>query len=528
MPVALTTPSSFSGHILGVVAPAWGHLRPLSGLASKIVQERPDIIVTILVAGDYGLRVEKEISRYFPQDSSKSLRSNIRVINVGGEGASVFSLSHVLVPMFGPIYSKLANLEPVLCATGKSYGFPLRPSVVIVDPLYLEIIQQLRQAHTNGSDVRILALNTGSATFNLRAMGPEKYGGYKDVETKTRELAEATGKDLTTLEEELFGLATGAVVRIPGSPPTYDHEWAPQETFFQAFQAMMSRKLYVSMTLCHGLVATTSAAFEPEAHEALRDWLAETNRTYYNLGPLQLRGYASGTTADSTKQNDLSSSRDGQEIVEFLDNILQTHGSKSLLYISFGSVFWPKEEYVCKLINVLLELRFPFILAHGAPTATIPAEVSAKTKASGIGMLSPWTPQQRILSHPATGWFLSHCGQNSVTEALTQGIHMIAWPMDADQPSNAARLSLTLDVAFELIEIRTGHGLKPLFRGITPKGTIDAVESEFYEVFRNAKGPVGHRKRQNAHVLRDAMIAELVEDGDNMKNLRKMLNDSFP
>jgi len=83
-------------------------------------------------------------------------------------------------------------------------------------------------------------------------------------------------------------------------------------------------------------------------------------------------------------------------------------------------------------------------------------------------------------------------------------------------------------VAFELIEIRSGHGLKPLFRGITPKGTIDAVESEFYEVLRNAKGPVGDMKRRNAHVLRNAMMSELAEDGDAIKNLRKLLNDSFP
>jgi len=527
--MSITTPSSFSGHILGVVAPAWGHLRPLAGLASKIVQERSDIIVTLLVVGDFGLRVEKEINTYFPEDFSECPRCNIRVISLGGEGEglNILGLSSFLLEKFGAIYSKLANSEIVPCATGKSYSSTLRPGVAIVDPLFLPIIQEIRKINPSGSDVKLLVITTGSATSNLRTMGPEKYGGYENVETKVRELAAATGA-ITAIEEELFNTVTNAVMKIPGLPSTYAYEWAPQDSPFQVYQAGMAKIIYLSMTMCNGLIAATSAVFEPEANETLQKWLTETNRTFYNLGPLQLRGYGSSTVADCRKRGDLSSSRNGEELLEFLDKTLQTHGPNSLLYISFGSIFWPKEEHIGKLINILLELNFPFILAHGSPMATIPDEVSEKIKSSGIGMHSPWTPQQLILSHPATGWFLTHCGQNGVTEALTRGIPMIAWPIDADQPSNAARLSLTLDVAFELMEIRTGHGLKPLFRGITPKGTIDAVESELYDVLRNAKGPVGDRKRRNAHVLRNAMMSELAEDGDAIKNLRKLLNDSFP
>jgi hypothetical protein len=83
------------------------------------------------------------------------------------------------------------------------------------------------------------------------------------------------------------------------------------------------------------MISTTSAAFEPESHEAWQNWLAETNRTYYALGPLQPEGFQSNALANSTKLNDLRNSQNGQELLEFLDSKLKIHGLDSLLYVSY-------------------------------------------------------------------------------------------------------------------------------------------------------------------------------------------------
>lgn len=76
----------------------------------------------------------------------------------------------------------------------------------------------------------------------------------------------------------------------------------------------------------------------------------------------------------------------------------------------------------------------------------------------------------------------------------------IGWPLWGDQPANLTYLVHKADVAFELIEGRTGDlGLKPLLTtDKTPKGTLDAFKAELIIVLDAASGELGTRKRGNA------------------------------
>ncbi|XP_026381575.1 UDP-glycosyltransferase 72B3-like [Papaver somniferum] len=65
-----------------------------------------------------------------------------------------------------------------------------------------------------------------------------------------------------------------------------------------------------------------------------------------------------------------------------------------------------------------------------------------------VGLVIPtWAPQMEILSHSSVGGFLSHCGWNSALESLCNGVPMIAWPLYAEQRSNAAMLEEEIGVA---------------------------------------------------------------------------------
>lgn len=108
-------------------------------------------------------------------------------------------------------------------------------------------------------------------------------------------------------------------------------------------------------------------------------------------------------------------------------------------------------------------------------------------------------------------------------------MNRIAWPMDADQPLNALHLTLTHDVAYELCEVRTGEsGLRPLLRGIQPRGTLEAVEVEARKVFQAARGSDGERKRHNARAMRDKMNRAWEEGGDAANELSRFFSDECP
>jgi len=195
-------------------------------------------------------------------------------------------------------------------------------------------------------------------------------------------------------------------------------------------------------------------------------------------------------------------------------------------FISFGSLYWTTvPEYLDELIDVLIEKKAPFILAYASSYAKLSEQQTEKIKSSGLGMLTSWSPQQFILNHPATGWFVTHCGFNSVTESLGSGIPLICWPFGSDQPIAAAHLTETLNVAFELFQIRTGQGLKPLHRnGLVPTGTREAVGIEARQIVDLCRGEKGQELRSNAKKLKAIFAKAWEDDGAARQEIRNLFN----
>jgi hypothetical protein len=100
----------------------------------------------------------------------------------------------------------------------------------------------------------------------------------------------------------------------------------------------------------------------------------------------------------------------------------------------------------------------------------------------------------------------------------------MCWPFDADQPAAARNLQENLKVAFELIEVRTGLGLKALHgSGRIPRGTREAVGIEIREIIDQCRGEMGEEKRRNVEGLRLQFSSAWNEEGVARIALRKFL-----
>ncbi|KAF8590867.1 glycosyltransferase family 1 protein [Ramaria rubella] len=344
----------------------------------------------------------------------------------------------------------------------------------------------------------------------LRSFGSETSGGLRDVQPLLMESLKGVEnqeklKKLTYEPDSLCLIRHGGlledIVHLPGLQPLYDYELIPQQNLVPDVYLGAMAAIMGSLSLSAGVLLNTSDAYEPAATSSYRSFLNSVGYGQANAGEAFIE------TGDSRK------------LVQFLDSAMQKHGECSVIYISFGSVYWPSEsQYVAAWIEILLEFKVPFITVADSQ---IPDPLATQIKESDNAIMIPWAPRPAVLAHAATRWFLSRCGHSSCTEAMAAGVPIIAWPCEGDQPLSASHLTLTLDVAFQLVQVQSDvAGLGPLYRGnanatgesqhsdsraafIQPQGTLEAVQAEARDILHRIKGEEGVRKRKNAQALQD-------------------------
>ena len=100
------------------------------------------------------------------------------------------------------------------------------------------------------------------------------------------------------------------------------------------------------------------------------------------------------------------------------------------------------------------------------------------------------------------------------------------YPIDADQPVNAIHLSETLNIAYELVEVRNGKGAGPIYRnGRVPVGTIEAVKNEMRDVLERAFGEDGAQKRARLEVLRQTLQLAWSDSGVAKSDVETFLEE---
>ena len=115
---------------------------------------------------------------------------------------------------------------------------------------------------------------------------------------------------------------------------------------------------------------------------------------------------------------------------------LDSQKSKTVAYISFGTVVNIPRSEMEELAEALEESRIPFLWSLRENIKDcLPNGFLERTKMHG--KVVPWAPQTQVLAHTSTGVFMTHCGANSVYESIANGVPMICRPFFADNKLNA-------------------------------------------------------------------------------------------
>lgn len=207
-----------------------------------------------------------------------------------------------------------------------------------------------------------------------------------------------------------------------------------------------------------------------------------------------------------------ASSVDVDKILSWLDNC----GDGEVVYVSFGTQALLTSQQMEVIAEGLEESGVRFIWGVKDPLTTQQEEgdhgkvpLGFEDRMAGRGMvIKGWAPQVMILRHRAVGGFLTHCGWNSALEGIMNGVRLLAWPMSADQFSNA---KLVVDYLKVGVKVCEGSNKTP-------------NPSQLARIFADSVGQDRTTSMQRIINLQNYASEALSENGSSSKALDSLVN----
>ncbi|VAH86468.1 unnamed protein product [Triticum turgidum subsp. durum] len=266
-------------------------------------------------------------------------------------------------------------------------------------------------------------------------------------------------------------------------------------------KAMMN--IWKRNTETMGVLLNTFESLESRAVQSLKGPLCVPERILppiYCVGPLVGKG---AKDEDKAERN---------ECLEWLD----AQPDRSVVFLCLGSKGTLSAEQLKEIAVGLDRSGQRFLWSVRMPAgleleldALLPQGFLERTRGRGL-VIKSWAPQMDVLGHRATGAFVTHCGWNSVLEAIVAGVPMLCLPLEAEQKMNKVCMTEDMGVAVELEGYMTGF-IK-----------ADEVEAKVRLVI---EGKEGSQLRARLAALREEAEAALQEGGSSQAAFAQFLLD---
>ncbi|KAL2933187.1 Scopoletin glucosyltransferase [Bienertia sinuspersici] len=147
----------------------------------------------------------------------------------------------------------------------------------------------------------------------------------------------------------------------------------------------------------------------------------------WEIGPVSL---CNRENEAKFQRGNKSCSIDEHECLKWLDS----KKPNSVIYLCFGSMVQVATSQLHEIALGLEASEHDFIWVVKSNTCGewLPQGFEKRVEEKGL-IIRGWAPQVLILDHYAIGAFVTHCGWNSILEAISSGTPMVTWPAFAEQ-----------------------------------------------------------------------------------------------
>lgn len=190
-------------------------------------------------------------------------------------------------------------------------------------------------------------------------------------------------------------------------------------------------------------------------------------------------------------------------------NWLDKWEPNSVVYVNYGSWTVITERHLKELAWGLANTMHPFLwiirpdVVMGE-SAILPKEFCDEIKDRGY--ITSWCPQDKVLAHSSIGLFLTHCGWNSLIEAICGGKPIIGWPFFAEQQMNCRYACTTWGIGMEV-----NHDVK--------RGEIVELVKEMVE------GDKAKKMKQNIMEWREKGLEATDIGGSSCNDFNKLIDE---
>ncbi|XVE58969.1 hypothetical protein DITRI_Ditri05aG0006200 [Diplodiscus trichospermus] len=180
----------------------------------------------------------------------------------------------------------------------------------------------------------------------------------------------------------------------------------------------------------------------------------------------------------------------------------------SVLYVSLGSFLSISGAQMDEIAAGLNDsgVRFLWVARDQASRM--------KEACSDQGLVVTWCDQLRVLLHPSTGAFWSHCGWNSVREGIFAGITFLTFPLVADQKLNSKLIVEDWKIGWRVKKHLQAEDL-------VARGKI----SRLVEKFMDSESAEVKEMRERAKELKQKCQHAIDRNGSSETNISSFIKD---